>query len=246
MGPGFGGLFNLKNGPLVACYSALLLILAGQYALLIYWARSHSTEDFGGRFRLWNWVALTWFTYAFCLSTEGHLAWTQSVLWFLHGRHIEVPRLCWLIPAAAVGGEFLWLLHRDMRNSRLSAPMLWLAAAVCLTAGVLPLVPNATVNALVGPALIMGGPLCLFVSMLLHARHVVHLSAEPPPLRRFRLPFRLPRLRLPHLRFPRIRLRRSGSSGGGGAAADRGERAPRRSPGLASNRRSSSPSCRAA
>ena len=200
LGPGFARLFDLSNGPVFRCYRSVLMILAGQLALLVFWARSGSLQDFAGRYRLWVWVAGAWFWFAFCTASSAHHAWSESVLWLWDAplRHRET--LCWLIPATVMGAGLLWMLHRDMRDCRSSLSMLWLAAGLLLTACAQTLLTNVSWNELIQPAVAMGGVLCLFTSMLLHARYVIYQSAEPPPLRPLRLPIRLPRIRLPKLR----------------------------------------------
>jgi len=216
LGPGFVRLFDLSSSPIIRCYSSFLLVLSGQLALLIGWARSRSLHDFAGRYRLWVWAAGAWFGFAFCVASGAHLAWTETAMWLwnadLQSWNINLQNreaLCWLLPATVLGICLLWTLHRDMRICRSSVVMLWLAAGLCLAAGVLELEAVLWRNPLAQPALAMGGHLCLLTSMLLHARFVIHVSAEPPELRRFRLPFRLPRIGLPRIRIPRIRLRSS-------------------------------------
>ncbi len=202
LGPGFARLFNLSSGPVFRCYRSILLILSGQLALLIFWARSRSLQDFAGRYRLWVWVAGAWFWFAFSTASGAHHAWSESVVWLWWDAPLRNrTTLCWLIPAVLLGAELLWMMHRDMRGCRSSLSMLWLAAGLLLTAGVQTLLTDVGWSELTQPAVAMGGVLCLFTSMLLHARHVIYQSAEPPQRRPFRLPIRLPRIRLPKLRF---------------------------------------------
>lgn len=208
-GPGMTRLFSLPDPPVAAWYSGILLNLSAQLALLIWWGRSRSLTDFDGRYRLWTRTAAVWMSFGFCAVTGAHLAWSETVLHYWRPAVPQIDVLAWLVPAAATGLVFLYALNREMSDCRNSRVLLFVAAACYAAAGSLqlefklPLAARMRELAQVGSALL--GHVALFLSMWLHARHVLHFTADPSsaPRRRLRIP--RPHFRLPKFGFSRRR-----------------------------------------
>ena len=169
---------------------SVLLLLSAQLALLIRWVRSQSVNDFGGQYRVWSWAAFVWFLFAFIVGTAAHRAAGELALaaW---GAAIWQPELlCWLLPAALIGSVQFEFLHRDMCGCRSSLIMLRLAALCYLAAAFfsMPLLPGdpSSWNGLLPVGTSLYGHLCVFLSMSLHARHVIYVTADPPRPRSIR------------------------------------------------------------
>lgn len=185
-GPGLVRLFNLTDSPAVACYNSALLLLAAQLALLIRWVRSQSLHDFGGRYTIWGWAALSLLVFAGSIATNAHLAFSESIHWRWQLGFERSETLVWLIPAVTMGAALFWLLERDMRGSRLSRYLLWTAGFSFVGAIILQLAPVEIADAhkqrLFKTGASMMGHWAVFLSLLVHARHVIYQTAEPPEL----------------------------------------------------------------
>lgn len=202
-GPGVTRLFTLPGAPVAAWFSGLLLILSAQLALIIWWGRSRSLKDFDGRYRLWTRTAGVWLLVSFCAVTGAHRAWNETVLRFVPPGVLPVESLPWLVPAAIAGIGILVVLNREMSGCRASRTVLFCAAFCYAASGGLhlplgiPLASRVRELSLAGTALL--GHLCLFLSMWLHARHVLHCTPDPSGKSKRRL--RIPR---PHFRLPKL------------------------------------------
>ena len=199
-------LFALPEAPVARWYSSLLLTLSGQLACLIWWARSKSLKDFNGRYWLWLRIAFLWFTMGGCLATGAHAALPAT----LRGMWHSAPS--WLVKSLPAVLLLIWTtraLLREMGGCRYSRGVLLAAASAYLTAGALQLERDRFISAAIRPALLQAslllGHVGVFLSMWLHARHVVHCTPDPAsiPGRRWKLP-------RPHLRFARWPLPRLG------------------------------------
>jgi hypothetical protein len=183
LGPGFVFLFRLDAARLVRGFAAVGLLLAGELALLIGWARAQSLQDFNGRYRGWVFCALLGFLAAFGLQTQLAAAWSATAAWLWTAPFSHKATLLWLVPTAT-GALFVHVyLVREMRDCRLSSTFAWLAAlfgcgaAVIVLARPLPLpVPQAR---LLECSVALAFVLCAFSSLLLHARHVVYICVDP-------------------------------------------------------------------
>ncbi|HTI49413.1 MAG TPA: hypothetical protein VL475_00625, partial [Planctomycetaceae bacterium] len=219
-GQGITRLFSLREAPVAAWYSGLLLNLSAQLALLIWWGRSRSLKDFDGRYRFWTRTAGLWLLFSFCAVTGAHRAWSETVLRFAPPGVPQIESLPWLVPAAIVGLGFLVALNRELSGCRASRALLFVAALCYVAAGGLhlplrlPLAGRVRELTLLGTALL--GHLSLFLSMWLHARHVLYCTPDPSRTARGRL--RIPR---PHFRLPTFGMgwRRSAATDGDVPAA---------------------------
>jgi len=198
-GPGFLHLFGLKNGRALRYLMTLHLLLASQLALFICWIRSASLRDFAGRYRLWARAATVGFVFAFMMATDAKTAWIQTVTWLWGNSLGDKEPLCWLAPVWIIGLVVLRVLLRDMRDCRSSVIVLWLSTLAWIAAAAMQFPLGLPIGGgeqmLVRATAPMLASCCLLLSMLLHARFVVYVSAEPPEPRP------------PRFRFPKIRLR---------------------------------------
>lgn len=209
LGPQAAALFELPNGPVAKWFSSLLLLLAAQVSLFIWWARAQSLKDFDGRYWLWIRVACICLMFSGCVAIDAN-GICQSIVHHFRPR-IGGWRLMlgWLVPAAVIGGLTVRALSREMRGCRVSRLLMLTTAGCYLTAALLGLELElpctlATRNLLIQSVLI-AGHIALFVGLWCHARHVVYCTADPAsvPVRTWRIP--RPHFRIPSLRLPRRR-----------------------------------------
>ena len=200
---GMESIVGLAAGKLTTFFSTVMLLAAGQLAFISLWYRSRSRKDFNGSYKLWFWTAVSWLTLCAFQATGAHWSVADAAL---SGRPVAVWNgrlLVWLVPAAIIAVALYRLLRREMRDCRESLWTLRLAAlaaaatGVTLLCGQFALTPRGQLVA--EASLNTAWHMLLAYSMLLHARHVIHISNEPPRsvTRRLRLPW--PRLRLPSL-----------------------------------------------
>jgi hypothetical protein len=201
---GLEAIVGLAAGKLTTFFSTVMLLTAGQLSFITLWYRSRSRKDFSGSFKLWFYTAVGWLTLCAFQATGAHwnladaaLAGRPFAIW--NGRLI-----LWLIPTAIVVVTLYRLLLREMRDCTLSLWTLRLSGLAAFGAGLAVMFGHLALTSRV--ALVAASAaatlwhLLLAVSMLLHARHVIHETNEPPqrPLSRWRL--RIPRLALPQRR----------------------------------------------
>ncbi len=160
------------------------LVMAGQLSLLIGWIRSCSSVDFSGRYRCWKWLSG-------CLVMIGGL-WvtnTQDSLPQLAAMFVQpligavdaAQRTLVVVPIASLS---IWVLGRvlpDMGRNRWSQTLFALGvlaafSRLLLSWGVTPGFCSAPV--LDGVLLSATG--LLVCSLLLHARFVLYVCADPP------------------------------------------------------------------
>lgn len=190
-------LFVLPDGPLVRCYIGLLLLLAGQLALLIRWGRSRSDSDFAGRYRVWGWVAAVWFLSAFAMAVDVSRVVHAAASQF---NSTNLSSIWWFAPSLGGGLLLYRTLHREMRASRSSLTMLQAACGCILLAGTTAVPGAAVAGPVVRTGLLMAASLALFLSMLLHARHVIYVSVDAPAVPPLRARLRLWKYRCRRLR----------------------------------------------
>lgn len=231
-GPGATQMLSLSSSRVFDTLGGVLFLLAGQLAILIRAVRGMSLRDFDGRYRNWGWAAAVALVVAFCMATDAHVAAVQTVFWLWPSDLWQKEVLCWLIPVASWGLVMIAGMHRDMRDNKPALTLLWLAVTgwcVVIAARLAPGLPAAVglpapldQIAVIGVGLF--AHLCLFQAMLLHTRHVIYETADPPANRKPWL--RLIVERLPRLRLPRRRPRTERSA----EAADRGSEKPKQKP----------------
>lgn len=189
---------GLRTGHLARFFSTVMLLAAGQLAFINLWYRSRSRKDFNGSYKVWFYTAVGWLVVCAFTATGSH--WTLADA-LLGGRPIAVWNgrlMLWLIPGAIVVMTLYRLLLREMRDCRPSLWLLRVSAGAAIAAAAAVLLGPFAVSPRWQPLLEVGGStawhLLLALSMLLHARHVIHVTNEPPhsPLPSWR--WRFPRL----------------------------------------------------
>lgn len=217
-GTEFARLFTPPAAPVTRWFAGLLMTLSAQLAWLIWWCRSKSEKDFEGRYWLWGRIAGVWFCFGGAIATGVHEALGKSMSRFWPGTFAVRPAAGWLLPATLAGAWITRALSREMSGCLLSRSFLWGAAGSYLTAGWLLLevdrVFPAGARLAILESMLLAGHISLFLSMWLHARHVVHFTRDPSRQERR---WRLPR---PHFRLFRLRPKAFDQPQGNAIAAD--------------------------
>ncbi len=202
-GPGIERLFAFREALAARWFSSLLLLLSAQLAVCIWWRRSQSERDFEGHYWLWIRAACVWLFLSACVSTSVHQTLREIVLHFRPALPGELAILGWLIPAGAVS---IWVgvpLSREMRGCRESRALLFAAGGWYIVGSGLCFDVEGVVPELLRPLILQGcllaGNVSLFVSMWLHARHVMHSTLDPAIIRKSN--WRIPR---PHFLISRL------------------------------------------
>jgi hypothetical protein len=163
--------------------------LAGQVSCLMWWTRSRSRLDYGGRFHVWGWCAAGFFAAAACCLTDAHHLSAMVLAWSVGGDVYSASvgvTAAWLLPSLVVGCALWATLASDLRNC-VGSRVLHSLAGLCglMLVGTqlwairygsslrLDFVERAGLAALQWSNL---------MTVLCHLRHVVHISADPPPL----------------------------------------------------------------
>lgn len=174
--------------PILAIYTDVILwTLAGQFAAIIGWYRSHSTLDFQGRYRVWAWAAVVLTAWGFFAGTSLHTAIAAvagpQLRWPLWRAEIVV----WLIPAAFAGMSVWWLADKDMQRSRVSMWLVRSAILVLMAAGLGELCARDLYAATWFPMVLSAGHLLgaglLVTGLWCQAWFVAYMSADPPEAR---------------------------------------------------------------
>lgn len=177
----------LQTDRLITWFSQVVMLLTAQATAVVWWARSRSTKDFAGHYRIWGWATATWLVYGFCLTTGAH--WVSSEI-ALHIVPWDVPGAalwCWALPACAWGWGIGLRLERDLSGCARSRGVFYLAALASLS-GLLIQFQRALSPHLVSDqislvalwSVVIFSQVGYLLSMTLHARHVLYFTAEPP------------------------------------------------------------------
>ena len=185
VGPSIARLFSAETPIIARWFAQVLLLISAQLALVVWWVRRHSEQDFAGRYRIWIWVTAALLAGCFSLGTNFHLAASQSFLLFWRPSPLwRAESVCWLAPASGIGLFIFWKMHGDMRGCRTSATLLWFSTVCLLSAVILELEFISAVSAMSAPLVLLSlqlfGTLLLFHSLLLHVRHVLYENSEAP------------------------------------------------------------------
>lgn len=189
-----GGLERLLSptqGNAFRFFSTASLMLVSQLSFTIWWYRSRSRKDFGGRYRIWAWAGSFWAITCVVAGLGLHepLAKLTYEQWPIHSWRPEL--LYWFVPFSIGVLALHQLISLDMRHSRASR-FLWNATLACgvgaagLKLGLDLSLPGAVRN------LAVSGSACLWhfllsFTLLFHARFVVHVTNEAAPRRASRL-----------------------------------------------------------
>ena len=187
-GPAAARLVSFERNRLLKFYGAVLIAAASQLALLIWWVRSKSHTDFSGRFSIWRWAAAVGLVVSTGLLLELDVVCSRTLIWLLKIDFVHCETLCWLAPLIGCGSVLIRDLLIDMRNCRASISLLWMAivgwaSSIVILLGGDVLGVDQNLRPVIVSVCATVGHYCLFVSLLLHARSVIFISAEPPQLR---------------------------------------------------------------
>ncbi|HCK55070.1 MAG TPA: hypothetical protein DIC23_17770, partial [Planctomycetaceae bacterium] len=177
--------------------ASALLVVAAQLALVIGWVRGHCLTDFDGRYRAWTRVAISWLVIAGVVGTGAHRSISQLVLMQFGFETVwQRETLAWLLPLGALVASVAWVMDGELKTSRTARFLMWTSAGTAIGGLALVVEPNLVDGELVERtphlvaflklALMVSSPGLLVVSMGVFLRHVVHVSSEPAPRRKWR------------------------------------------------------------
>ncbi len=177
--------------------ASALLVVAAQMALVIGWVRGHCLTDFDGRYRAWTRVAISWLVIAGVVGTGAHRSISQLVLMQFGFETVwQRETLAWLLPLGALVASVAWVMDGELKTSRTARFLMWTSAGTAIGGLALVVEPNLVDGELVERtphlvaflklALMVSSPGLLVVSMGVFLRHVVHVSSEPAPRRKWR------------------------------------------------------------
>jgi hypothetical protein len=181
LSPSLGLEGGLLGRALVACH----FLLGAQLGYVILWYRARSRKDFRGQYMLWRWVEPAWLLLAVASAIDGRFLIQELVLPRVSERIWHIETLCWMAPAAILVLTATRFLLYDMREDRLGVGFVVVsglgAAFAALTVLCDPLMK-------VDPGLlhvlqqtgIHAWSLGALLSMLFHARYVIHVTNEAP------------------------------------------------------------------
>lgn len=190
-GPGLRDLLDGNQGRLATSCAGVLLLVSGQLAWLIRWARARSLRDFGGGYRVWLWASAALLIAGICVLSDAHQAFASTVAWATSRQLFGSDAAYEVLPALAALVLLIPSLQSDMRGC-ITSRTLMLGAATLLSFGIVCHVAAGFLEgaatawgltlpiAVITRTVLMSGTAGLFASLLFHARHVVYECVEPP------------------------------------------------------------------
>lgn len=165
---------------------AMSFWIACQMSCVVWWVRSRSRVDYAGRFHVWGWSAAGFFVASMLCLTDTHHSAAQIVAWSFTGAASNSTGVTalWLLPLsvavmawwATLGAEFRNDLSSRVLHSMSAISALSLMSVQLLTARNGVTTQTEFLNRLMMIVL----PWCSLMSVWLHLRHVVHVTADPP------------------------------------------------------------------
>lgn len=181
---GLHQIVGLQAGKIATFFSTVMLLTAGQLAFINLWYRSKSRKDFNGSYKVWFWTAVAWLTLCAFRATGAHWNVADAIL---AGRPVAIWNgrlITWMIPVGIAVVAVYRLLLREMRDCRASLWLLRLSGLAAFVSGLTQLFGSFCLPETLRLPVDVGAAtmwhLLLALSMLLHARHVIHHSNEPP------------------------------------------------------------------
>lgn len=167
---------------------ALAWWLAAQMSCVVWWIRSRSRIDYGGRFHVWGWSAAGFVIAALLCLTDAQRSIAQIVAWSFTGvtsNSMGMTAL-WLLPLLVASLTWWATLGAEFRNDLSSRILHSVAAVAALTLMGVELwtvrTGGTTSLDFLGRWMLAVIQWCSLMSVWLHLRHVVHVSADPPSL----------------------------------------------------------------
>ena len=189
--------FGLNSAMAATWLAGALLVVAAQMSLVIGWVRGHCLTDFDGHYRAWTRVAISWLVIAGVVGTGAHQSMAQMLLvQFGFETLWQREILAWLLPLGVLVASVAWVMDAELKTSRTARLLMWLSASAAagglllmleptvIDAGLLERFPGLV--AFLKLAAMVSAPGLLVVSMGVFLRHVVHVSAEPAPRRKWK------------------------------------------------------------
>ncbi len=162
--------------------------LAAQMSCVVWWVRSRSRLDYGGRFHVWGWSAGGFFVAAALSLTDAHRSVAQIVAWTFTGvtsNSMGMTAL-WLLPLLVAGMTWWATLGTEFRNDLASRVLHSFAAIAALSLMAVELwavrMGDTTSSDFFSRLALTTLQWTNLMSVWLHLRHVVHVSADPPSL----------------------------------------------------------------
>ena len=176
---------GLESGLLGRTLVAFHFLLAAQMSYVILWYRTRSRKDFRGQYKVWCWVGPTWLLFALASAIDGRSLIQELVLPQITVRIWHAESLCWMAPAAVLVLTTTRFLLHDMREDRWGTAFVVLsglsAAAAAFAVLASPLLGTDAATALIlQQASVNVWSLGALLSMLFHARFVIHVTNEAP------------------------------------------------------------------
>ncbi|MBT5018458.1 hypothetical protein OAF42_03855 [Planctomicrobium sp.] len=182
---GLREVFSPQAGTAFRLFSIFSLFVTSQLCFAIWWYRSRSRKDFGGRYRIWAWAGCFWSLTCLILGLGLHepLAKFAYQTWPIYTWKPEL--LYWFVPFSIGVLALHQLISLDMRHSR-SSRTLWNSTFICgcLTAGSLfggDIVVRESLRPLLNAGLFSVWHFMISFTLLFHARFVVHVTNEAAP-----------------------------------------------------------------
>ncbi len=163
--------------------------LAAQMSCVVWWVRSRSRLDYGGRFHVWGWSAAGFVAAAALSLTDAHRSVAQIVAWTFTGATANSMGMTalWLLPLLVAGMTWWATLGAEFRNDLASRVLHSFSAIAALSLMSVELyavrMGDTTTSDFLSRFTLTTLQWTNLMSVWLHLRHVVHVSADPPSLR---------------------------------------------------------------
>lgn len=161
--------------------------VAAQLCCLAWWIRSTSRSDYGGRFHTWGWSALTISVAAVCCLTNAQVTVAQLTTNLLGHDARSATSLVtaiWLLPSLVIGLVWWTNLSAELRGHMTCRILHGLSGVCGLTLAAIELGAARTIESssleVVSRVTLVAWQWCCFATVLLHVRHLVHVSQDPP------------------------------------------------------------------
>jgi len=171
--------------PVLAVYATTALwFAAGQFAALIGWYRSHSENDFGGRYRVWALLAAGFAGASFLAGTGVHVPIAQAALPYWRWPMWQPETMSWFAPLALVGTLLWWRMDRDVRRCLAGLWLTRIAGVTMIAAGCGHLFAAELAREAWYPVAMALAPVIglgtLVLGLWLQACFVAYVCADPP------------------------------------------------------------------
>lgn len=169
---------------------AAVWLLAAQLSGVIWWVRSRSQFDYSGRFSAWGWTSAGLLVAALCCLTNGHRFVAQLLAWSVSGFVTSDSigfTAAWLMPTLAIGMAVWATTASELRDCFPSRLVHGFSAGLGLTMLGLEIWAARTGSSMrlefASRSLLVILQWSNLMTLLLHLRHVVHVTPDPPQAR---------------------------------------------------------------